>query len=145
EFVRERRRLWGGYFTDASSSSTGPWNGSGSSALPDPTPVVLAADPPPALSGGTMLLASDGVTAVAVDPDRDVVWWTNVSAASPSVHSVALQAGDEPGRVVQDKAGLVHVALRRGGAVATIDLAAAKVVRRANVCPAPRGIAYDAA
>src|SRR5262249_4123237 len=43
-----------------------------------------------------------------------------------------------------DDAGRVHVALRRGGAVATIDLASGKVVRRTDVCAAPRGLAYDA-
>jgi hypothetical protein len=90
-----------------------------------------------------LLVASDGVTAVAADPDRDMVWWTDVHVAAPVVSSVALQAGDEPGRVAQDGAGLINVALRRGGAVVAIDLVAQKVVRRTPVCPAPRGIAYD--
>jgi hypothetical protein len=74
-----------------------------------------------------------------------MVWWAKVLGTSVGlVHGVALQAGDEPGRVAQDAAGLVHVALRRAGAVATIDLAAGTVVRRTPVCPAPRGLAYDA-
>ena len=42
---------------------------------------------------------------------------TTVAAAGPS----ALNAGDEPGRVVEDGAGRVHVALRRGGALVSID------------------------
>src|SRR5262245_29493968 len=58
--------------TDASTGAV--TTGSGFSP-PDTSVVFLAADPPPALSGGTMLLASDGVTAVAADPDRDAVWW----------------------------------------------------------------------
>jgi hypothetical protein len=91
-----------------------------------------------------MLLASDGQTAVAADPDRDTVWWAKLTQPSPVVQSVALQAGDEPGRVVEDAAGLVHVALRRAGALATIDLTTGAVVRRSPVCPAPRGLAYDA-
>ncbi|AGP33488.1 c-type cytochrome [Sorangium cellulosum] len=40
--------------------------------------------------------------------------------------------------------GTAHVALRRGGAVVTIDLATKQAHRR-PVCPAPRGVAYDAA
>jgi hypothetical protein len=127
-----------------------PRSGSGSSssgAVPmtfDTSPVTLAARPPPPLSGGTMLLASDGVTAVAADPDRDTVWWTNLSGKGP-VKSVALDVGDEPGRVVQDGTGIVHVALRGAGAIVAIDLAAGKIVRRTPVCGAPRGLAYDAA
>jgi hypothetical protein len=39
---------------------------------------------------------------------------------------------------------MVHVALRRGGAVATIDPAAGTLLRRTAVCGAPRGIAYEA-
>jgi mono/diheme cytochrome c family protein len=38
----------------------------------------------------------------------------------------------------------VHVALRRAGAVASIDLESGTVLQRRAVCPAPRGIAFDA-
>jgi hypothetical protein len=114
-------------------------------SVPDTSAVVLAPTPPPALSGGTMLLASDGVTAVVADPDRDTVWWADFAATPPVVRSIVLQPGDEPGRVVEDAAGLVHVALRRAGALATIDLASGTVVRRTPVCRAPRGLAYDPA
>ena len=56
-----------------------------------------------------------------------------------------LQPGDEPGRVIEDAAGHVHVALRRGGALVSIDpLRAARCWRAAPICPAPRGVAYDA-
>jgi hypothetical protein len=89
-------------------------------------------------------MTSDGLTLVAADPDRDMVWWTKPGDATPTVQSYALNAGDEPGRVVEDAAGLVHVALRRGGAVVTLDLSTGTLVRRTSVCPAPRGLAYDA-
>ncbi len=115
----------------------------GESAPVDTTPVVLAATPPPPLSGGTMLRTQDGATLVAADPDRDMIWWTQWNAAAPTVQSLALNPGDEPGRLVEDAAGLVHVALRSGGAIATIDLAGGVVVRRTPVCAAPRGVAYD--
>jgi cytochrome c553 len=128
----------------SSATDTAAGGGPNGPPMPDTSPVVLAPTPPPPLSGGTMLLASDGQTAVAADPDRDTVWWANLTETSPIVHSAALQAGDEPGRVVQDAAGLVHVALRRAGALATIDLTYGTVVRRTAVCPAPRGLAYDA-
>ena len=55
---------------------------------------------------------------------------------------IALQAGDEPGRLVEDAAGRVHVALRRGGALITIN--GTDIVSRRAVCAEPRGLAYDA-
>ena len=49
----------------------------------------------------------------------------STSSISPrhagALATVALNAGDEPGRVVADAAGRVHVALRRGGALVSID------------------------
>jgi hypothetical protein len=100
-----------------------------------------SAKQPPPISGGTLLILKDGRTAVASDADLDRVWFVDLAVLSV-VGSAALQAGDEPGRVVEDAVGRVHVVLRRGGAVATINPADASVTRRA-VCPAPRGIAYD--
>jgi hypothetical protein len=117
-----------------------------SPAQPVPTdfrPVVTAAKPPPPISGGTMLITRDGSKIVAADPDRDRVSVVGVAERS-LLQTIALQAGDEPGRVAEDGAGRVHVALRRGGAVATIDLATGTVVARRAVCGAPRGIAYEA-
>jgi mono/diheme cytochrome c family protein len=98
---------------------------------------------PPAISGGTLRVLRDGHTAVAADPDRDRVYL--VDLASREVTTVMLTAGDEPGRVVEDAAGRAHVALRRGGAVVTIDVAAGVVSSRRAVCAAPRGMAYDPA
>jgi mono/diheme cytochrome c family protein len=103
--------------------------------------IQIAAKPPKAISGGTLHVTAQGL-AVAADPDRDLVWLVNLNDRSFS--QVALKEGDEPGRVVEDGAGRVHVALRRGGAVATIDLPSGKVIDRTAVCPAPRGLAYDA-
>ena len=110
----------------------------------DTNPVIVTASAPPAISGGTLLVtstASIANLAVAADSDRDVVWL--VDLATQHVVSVPLQAGDEPGRVVADNAGRVHVALRGAGAVATIDLTSGKVVDRTAVCSAPRGLAID--
>jgi cytochrome c553 len=41
--------------------------------------------------------------------------------------------------------GRVHVALRSGGALVTIDPTKGTIVARRNVCPAPRGLAWDSA
>ncbi|HEX6835302.1 MAG TPA: cytochrome-c peroxidase, partial [Polyangia bacterium] len=104
---------------------------------------VTAATPPPPLSGGTLLVLKSGNAFVA-DPDRDQAYVVDLGKAA-LLSTVALSAGDEPGRAVEDAAGKVHVVLRRGGAVALIDPATATVVERKAVCPAPRGIAYEAA
>jgi hypothetical protein len=106
-----------------------------------PATPTKAATPVPPLSGGTLLVLADG-TAVASDPERDQVYLVDV--ANRAVRAAVLQPGDEPGRVVQDAAGRVHVALRRGGAIATIDPKTATVTARRDVCTAPRGIAYQA-
>jgi len=99
---------------------------------------------PPPISGGTLLVAKDDVTAVVADPDRDVVFLVDLEAGKKTAE-VALRPNDEPGRVVEDGARRAHVALRRGGAVVTIDLATGKETARREVCPAPRGIAWEAA
>jgi mono/diheme cytochrome c family protein/DNA-binding beta-propeller fold protein YncE len=105
---------------------------------------VLASPPPPAISGGTLLVTGDGTHAVAADSDRDRVWIVDLEGLTP-IGSVALQPGDEPGRTVEGAPGRAHVALRSGGAVVTIDVATATLVRRTPICPEPRGLAYDAA
>ena len=99
---------------------------------------------PPAISGGTLLVQSDGTTAVAADPDRDVIWIVDLTTAKVLRH-VQLQPGDEPGRVAEDSAGGVQGALRRGGALVSIDPKTGTVLARRAVCPAPRGLAYDLA
>jgi mono/diheme cytochrome c family protein len=102
---------------------------------------VTASTPPPPISGGTLIVSNDGTLAIAADSDRDAVYVVNLG--TQSVKTVALQAGDEPGRLIEDGAGLVHVALRGAGAIVTIDPVAGTVTGRQSVCPAPRGVAWD--
>lgn len=113
-------------------------------STPDFGPTVRQADPPPPLSGGTLAVAPDGKTVVAADPDRDRVYIVDWHDAS-KLRTVALSVHDEPGRVVVDASRRAHVALRKGGAFVTIDLALGTIVARRDVCTAPRGIAYDPA
>ncbi|WP_437797992.1 cytochrome-c peroxidase [Sorangium sp. So ce693] len=104
--------------------------------------ITVTEVPPPAISGGTLIVASDGHTAVAADADRDRVWIVDLQSGEPA--EVPLERGDEPGRLVEDASGRVHVALRRAGAVVTLDVEARSVIARREVCRAPRGVAYDA-
>jgi hypothetical protein len=108
----------------------------------DDRPVRQALSTPPPISGGTLAVSADGVYAVAADPDRDRI--SIVTLASSEVRHVALEAGDEPGRVAIDASGGAYVALRRGGAVVRIDLASAELEARTRVCPSPRGLVHDA-
>ena len=105
-------------------------------------PIVSQTSPPPPISGGTLVALANGQTAVAADPDRDTIWVVDVIAQKLTAQ-ITLWAGDEPGRGVEDGSGHVHVALRRGGAVVTIDPATGTIVDRTAVCAAPRGIAWD--
>jgi mono/diheme cytochrome c family protein len=107
--------------------------------LPTTTPKVMRAPP---ISGGTLVVLSDGRTAVASDSDRDLVYVVDLVAAKLTA-AIALQPGDEPGRLVEDGAGRVHVALRRGGAIVTLDPAHGTILGRRALCPAPRGLAVD--
>ena len=100
---------------------------------------VQTAAPP--ISGGTLLILHDHSTAVAADSDRDRVMIVDVPTRA--VHAVALSAHDEPGRLVEDAAGRVHVALRSGGAVVTLDPVARVILARRAVCSAPRGLVYQ--
>lgn len=104
--------------------------------------LVTAAEPPPPISGGTLLVLRDGKTAVAGDADRDRVYVVDVVQQTVRA-SIPLMLHDEPGRLVQDAAGMVHVVLRGPGLLATIDPAAGKVTQRRAVCSIPRGLAYD--
>lgn len=106
---------------------------------PPPTPAAL----PPPVSGGTLAVLADGRTAVASDPDRDRVYLVDLVGRKLAA-TVTLRSGDEPGRHVADAAGRVHVALRGGGAVATIDPRTGQIVARRELCAAPRGLAYEA-
>jgi len=96
------------------------------------------------ISGGTLRVLADGRTAVAADSDRDQVYVVDLPSATLT-RVVKLMPGDEPGRVVEDGAGRVHVALRSGGAVATIDPRTGTLLARRALCPAPRGLTVDPA
>jgi hypothetical protein len=103
---------------------------------------VTASTPPPALSGGTLVIAKSGNFAVAADPDRDQLYIVDLLPTPGKLRAtVALSPGDEPGRGVEDGAGHVHVLARRSGVVITVDPASQMIVERKAVCPAPRGIA----
>ncbi len=114
--------------------------------LPAFNGAAVAADtPPPPLSGATVRIidTGNGPFAVASDPDEDSIHVVSLGAVPALVGTIALQRGDEPNRIVGDASGRAHVVLRGGGAIATIDLASAKLLARRDVCPAPRGIDYD--
>ncbi len=103
-------------------------------ALVEPAPII----------GGTLAVSPDGRLAVAADPDRNAVSIVDLASFFQRTR-VELLPGDEPGRVVIDgPRHLAHVALRRAGAIATIDLGNGQVLSRTAVCPAPRGTALDA-
>jgi hypothetical protein len=124
--------------------ATGAGGGNGSPTTPQVGVTHTATSAPPAISGGTLRILADGKTAVAADPDRDQVYVVDLTARAVTF-TVPLQPGDEPGRLAIDAAGRAHVALRRGGALVTIDTKTGGVVARRAVCAAPRGVAYDAA
>lgn len=105
--------------------------------------IVSADEPPAPISGGTLMVTADGRYAVAADPERDLV--SIVKLADGAVTNVPLHKHDEPGRVIQDGAGRVHVALRRGGAVLTLAVPSGEILARRAVCGNPRGLAFDAA
>ncbi|HEX2674980.1 MAG TPA: c-type cytochrome, partial [Polyangiales bacterium] len=94
------------------------------------------------ISGGTLLVSHDGAWAVAADPERDRVSIVDLKSEKLA-GQVALQAGDEPGRSIEDDQGRVHVALRGAGAVVTIDPATQTVLDRRAVCAGPRGLAFE--
>jgi cytochrome c len=108
----------------------------------DERPTLQALKQVPPISGGTLAISGDGRFAVAADSDRDRV--SILDLQTESVRHVALEAGDEPGRVVIDATGHAFVALRRAGAVLNIDIASAQIQQRTHVCSAARGLALDA-
>jgi len=107
-------------------------------------PPVRSEVPPVPINGGTLLVSDDGRTAVAADPDRDRLVIVDLELQQV-ITTLALEPGDEPGRLVQDGNRRVHVVLRRAGAVASIDLESQLLIGRRAVCPVPQGIAYQAA
>jgi hypothetical protein len=116
--------------------------GRGPSFLPTIGSTVTAAKPLRPISGGTLLVLRDGSAAVAADPDRDRIYVVDLKTRALRAQ-IDLAPGDEPGRVVEDGAGHVHVALRAGGGVAVVDPTAGTQLARRSACAAPRGIAYQ--
>ena len=112
------------------------------SALSGPT--VRATTPPPPISGGTLMATQDGTLLVAADPERDQLYFVDLKT-NKLLHVRPLLAGDEPGRLVEDAQGRIHVALRGGRAIATLTREAQSPITRREVCAVPRGLAYDAA
>jgi hypothetical protein len=116
---------------------------------PPAAPGPPSAEPAPArhdsapLLGGTLAISADGRLAVASDPDRDRISIVDLARVEV-VRSVELGADAEPGRIALagDRA---YVVLRRRGAIASIDLGGSFAMATHPVCPAPRGIAHDAA
>lgn len=109
----------------------------------DVGPVVRSEVPPAPIQGGTLLVASDGTTAIAADSDRDRVVFADLVNAGV-LGQVDLPAGSEPGRLVEDASGRVHVVLRRTGEIAVVDVATRALLRQDAVCAVPQGLAYDA-
>lgn len=105
-------------------------------------PLVQADTPPPAITGGTLLVSRDGITALASDPDRDVVWVVDLDRGE-LVTGIAFREGEHPWRIVQDPSGDFFVSLRDAGQIAKIDASTWTVAHRSDVCAAPRGLAYD--
>jgi mono/diheme cytochrome c family protein len=133
---------------DDTALCTGEQNGDSRGDEPPNRPLeigfnVRAERPPPAISGGTMAITPDQKTVVAGDPDRDMVYIVSLETNTLEA-TVAMNRGDEPGRIAIDDAGRAHIAMRTGGAVVSIDIATAEVIGRYRVCPAPRGITFDA-
>lgn len=108
----------------------------------DDTPPVEARVRPKPITGGTLTVVGD--LAVASDPDRDVIHIVDLSKEK-EIHTIALEANEEPGRVVAGEDGTAHVVLRGFGGVATLDLAAGTIVGRYRTCSDPRGIVHDPA
>ena len=103
--------------------------------------VVTAERPPPAISGGSLVVSEAGDVAVAADPDRDAIYV--ISLPEGKVRTISLAQGSEPGRVTLDGKGHAHVGLRSKGAVVRVDLASATVVAETAACQLPRGVVYD--
>jgi hypothetical protein len=115
---------------------------SGGIAPDIPDVVTTAPAPVPPLSGGTLLPLADGSAVAVSDPERDRVYLVGAEPFGLRA-TVALDAGDEPGRIVEDARGSLHVVLRGGGAIATLDPRTGTLTDRRPTCSAPRGVAYE--
>jgi mono/diheme cytochrome c family protein len=104
---------------------------------------VVEADPAPLpIAGGTLAIIAQGTKAAIADPDNDQVVIVDLESMKVTT-TIPLALGDDPGRLVEDAAGRLHVALRAGRGVAVLDPTAGVPLGRLPVCPLPRGLAYD--
>jgi mono/diheme cytochrome c family protein len=106
-----------------------------------------AENPPPPwgvpISGGNLHITRDGAAVIA-DADRDRILM--VDLATQGILGEVAVPNDEPGRIVEDGAGRVHVALRRGGAILTFTNGRSpEMLARRSVCAEPRGLTWDPA
>jgi hypothetical protein len=106
----------------------------------DIRPAFSAEKKPPAVTGGTVAVSATGRVAVVSDAERDRLVVIDIGPSPGVLATIALEAGDEPGRVIVDDGNRAHVVLRRAGAVATLDLGILALTDRRAVCAAPRGV-----
>lgn len=130
--------------TGTSDSGSPDESGESSTSGGEPPPsrpdgVETLDPPPPPIAGGTLALSRDGARLFVADPDRDAVYVVDRASATLTAR-IALPVGSEPGRVIEDHAGLVHVALRHAGLVATIDPVRGTLSGTRRACANPRGL-----
>src|SRR6266545_7549152 len=87
-------------------------DGNGVSPIPDPPVYPPPPVPGPAfgavVSGGNLLVTHDGKFIVTADPDRDRIYAVD-SSTHALVSEITLNSHDEPGRLIEDAAGRIHV------------------------------------
>ena len=107
------------------------------------TEEVVEADPaPPPIAGGTLAIIAQGTKAAIADPDHDQVVVIDLASLSVTA-TIPLASGDDPGRLIEDAGGRLHVALRAGRGVAVFDPTGDGTFARLPVCLLPRGLAYQ--
>jgi hypothetical protein len=96
------------------------------------------------LTGGTLIAAPTGEMAYASFPDLDSV--ARVDLWAGTIELLPLGAGAEPGRLVLDAQGVLHVVQRGTGEIADVDVSGRtlKLIGTRSVCAEPRGITADA-
>ena len=93
------------------------------------------------ITGGTIHVTRDSSRAVIADPDRDRVMIVRLDDGDVLLDH-ALRAGSEPGRIAEDGAGRLHIALRGAGSLLTLEPSGAVVAQRL-ACGEPRGVAWE--
>jgi hypothetical protein len=122
----------------------GGGGGSSPASVPLDLGPAVAADPsPPPLSGGTLAVGVVGGVELAVVGDADDGSVSVVDLKARKILArLALEPGEQPGRVLIE-GSRAHV-LVRSGALLDVELGGAITSSRRALCPAPRGLAYDA-